>query len=107
MPGPMKTRTTTVEENQRNNLRALSNPVARLKRQDAKAKSRWAIAAERQWDNMLRDAVENPLPEELSPLALFFIRSVKSNFGFAAWVIFFLIQSRGWRSSEANPFVIG
>ena len=85
MAGPMRTRTTTVEENRRNNLRALSNPVARLKRQDAKAKSRWAIAAERQWDNMLRDAAENPLPEELPPLALFFIRSVKGNFGFAAW----------------------
>ena len=47
MPGPTRTRSTTVEENRMNNLRALSNPVARLKRQDAKAKSRWAIAAER------------------------------------------------------------
>jgi hypothetical protein len=85
MPGPTRTRSTTVEENRMNNLRALSNPVARLKRQDAKAKSRWAIAAERQWENMFRDAAENPLPYELPPLAMFFIRSVKTNFNFATW----------------------
>ena len=85
MAGPIRTRATTAEENRRNNLRAVSNPIARLKRQDAKAKSRWAVAAARQWDNMLRDAEENPLPEELPPLALFFNRSVKSNFGFTAW----------------------
>ena len=34
---------------------------------------------------MLRDADENPLSEELPSLALFFIRSVKSNFDFATW----------------------
>ena len=82
MAGPTRTQSTTVEENRANNLRALSNPVARLKHLDAKAKSRWAIVAERQWKNMLRDATENPLPE---PLALFFIRSVKNNFDFATW----------------------
>ena len=84
MAGPTQTHRSTVEENRRNNLRALSNPVARLKRQDAKAKSRWAIPATRQWDNMLRNAAENALPVELASLAFFFIRSVKGNFGFAA-----------------------
>ena len=41
--------------------------------------------AARQWDNMLRDAEENPLSEQLPPLALVFYRSVKSNFRFRAW----------------------
>lgn len=48
MAGPTKTCATTVEENRRNNLRALSNPIARLKWQDGKTKSWWAIAAVRQ-----------------------------------------------------------
>ena len=85
MAGPTRTRATTAEENRKNNLRAISNPIARLKRQDVKAKSRWAVAAARQWDNMLRDAEENPLLEELPPLALFLNRSVKSNFRFTSW----------------------
>ena len=85
MAGPTRTHATTTEKNRRNNLRAVSNPIARLKRQDAKTKSRWAVAATRQWKNMLRDAEENPLPEELPLIALFFNRSVKSNFGFTAW----------------------
>ena len=85
MAGPTRKRTTIVEENQKNNLHVLSNSVATLKRQDAKTKSRWVIAAAQQWNNMIRDAAKNPLPEELPLLSLFFIRSVKGNFGFAAW----------------------
>ena len=84
MAGPTRTRATTAEDNRRNNLRAVSNPIARLKRQDAKARARWAVAAARQRDNMLRDTEENPLPEELPPLALFLNRSIKSNFEFTA-----------------------
>ena len=34
---------------------------------------------------MLQDVAENSLPEELPPLAMFFTRLAKGNFGFAAW----------------------
>ena len=41
MAGPTKMRAIAVENNQRNNLRALSTLIAQLKRQETKAKSRW------------------------------------------------------------------
>ena len=48
MAGPMKTCSTTVEKNRTNNPRVFSNPVVRLKQQEAKTKSRWTIVIERQ-----------------------------------------------------------
>lgn len=40
------TRTITVKENLRNNLCTSANYIARLKRQDVKARSRWVVAVE-------------------------------------------------------------
>jgi hypothetical protein len=87
-----------------NNLLALSNPVARLKRQDAKAKSRWAIAAEQQWENMLRDAAENSCQMNCPLSPCFSFGQSKLILTLPRGVMLFLILPHGRPSSEANPF---
>ena len=84
-----RTRATTAEENRRNNLRAVSNSIARLKRQDAKAKSRWTVVAAQQWDNMLRDVEENFLSEELPLLEWLLTGRSKVNLDLRSGTILF------------------
>ena len=53
---------------------------------------------------MHRDAIENSLPNDLSPLALFLTRSVKDNFGFAAWgdAIFYHVMWTTFKRSKTT-----